>query len=576
MSLQSTHTWELPGNETTQAAAQLQRSLGLTAPVARLLVQRGYAQADSARRLLEAEHAELHDPFLMADMQRATERLVRAIRDGEHIVVSGDYDVDGVTGTTLLVTELRRLGAAPLDFFIPNRETDGYGISERLVRRAGEVGVRVLVSVDCGSSDHDTIRLARQAGIDVIVVDHHEIPELPSDAWAVLNPKRSDCGYPFKGLSAVGVAYKLLQALVGVLRDEVHPQDGLDLVALGTLADVQPVLDENRTMITRGLVRLGESARPGIRALKQLTGVAGERLKSAQVGFKLAPRLNAVGRVARAKLGVDLLLAESAPQAAALVQLVESQNDQRRLLQERVVQEATHLAEALGEQRPFAALVFAGDDWHPGVVGIAASRLVDRYGVPTALIGVQNGQGRGSVRTAGGVDVRAVLEEAADLLLKFGGHKQAAGFSIEPHQVPAFAKRFEEAVRRRRDVQAGRILHVDVELLSGELEGRLLDDLDRLEPFGEGNREPLFAVCGLRVAERTRIVGNGHLKLDLQFPDGTPLDAIAFGWGRSVQPQALVGGHVDLVGQVQRQDPRYGSGHQMIVRDMRSMQHAAI
>jgi single-stranded-DNA-specific exonuclease len=360
------------------------------------------------------------------------------------------------------------------------------------------------------------------------------------------------------------------------MRDEAHPPDGLDLVALGTLADVQPVVDEKRIMISRGLLRLGATARPGILALKQMTRVEGARLKSGDVGFKLAPRLNAVGRVALAKLGVDLLLAESDQAAAQLVQLVESQNDHRRILQEKVVQEATHQAEALDHDREFDALVFASDHWHPGVVGIAASRLVDRYAVPTALIGVQNGMGRGSVRTAGGVDVRAALEDAADLLGKYGGHQQAAGFSIEPHNIAAFAARFEAAVRQRRGSERGRTLHIDVELQAAELGARLLDDLDRLEPYGEGNRQPLFAVCGVRVGARSRIVGDGHLKLDLQFADGTSLDAIAFGWGKEVLPAAIIGSQIDIVGQVQRQDPRFGSGHQMIVRDMRSTAPVAI
>jgi single-stranded-DNA-specific exonuclease len=574
--LESKHQWNLPQDDSAEAVARLQQEVGIAAPVARLLVRRGFDEPALAQRLIEAEAAELHDPYLMADMDRATERLVQAIRQGEHVVISGDYDVDGVTGTTLLVSELRRLGADPLNFFIPHRETDGYGISERLVRRAGEVGVNVLVSVDCGSSDHEAIQLAKDNGIDVIVVDHHEIPQCPEAAFAVLNPKRSDCQYPFKGLSAVGVAYKLLQAICGQMGDEAFPADGLDLVALGTLADVQPVLDENRTMIARGLARLGQSSRPGIRALKQMTGVKGERLKSAQVGFKLAPRLNAVGRVAQAKLGVDLLLADSEPQAAKLVQQVEAQNDQRRVLQDKVVQEAGELAQALAESRDVAALVFASEDWHPGVVGIAAARLVDNYGVPAALIGVQNGQGRGSVRTAHGVDVRAVLDDAADLLVRYGGHKQAAGFTIEPANIAAFVERFEAGVRNRRGENRGRILDVDVELQGAELSATLMNSLDRLEPYGEGNREPLFAVCGMRVGDRTRIVGDGHLKLDLQFPDGAKLDAIAFSWGKTIKPADIVGTRLDLVGQVQRQDPRFGSGQQMIVRDMRSFQQADV
>lgn len=570
--MESRRRWILPSAdpETQTAAESLCESLGLPRAIGRLLSQRGCREVRAAERLLNPSAEDLHDPSLMADMDRAAERLVRAIRDGEHIVVNGDYDTDGITGTTLLVSELRRLGAH-IDFFIPDRERDGYGVTPRLITRAGEVGVRVMITVDCGSSDHEAIAQAREAGIDVIVVDHHEIPERPKAACAVLNPKRADCAYPFKGLSAVGVAYKLLQAVCMRLSRGATPEDGLDLVVLGTLADIQPVVDENRVLTALGLQRLrSESLRPGVRALLSSAGVRGEQVSSGHVGFRMVPRINAVGRVASGKMAVDLLLAPDDREAWDRALAVEGENERRRHLQEFVVEEARAEAAELWKVRERAALALASERWHPGVVGIAAARLVDDYGVPAALIGIQNGVGKGSVRTVPGVDVRAALDAASELLVKYGGHREACGLTIEPQHVEAFVQRFEAAVREQQETRDERSYEIDVELDSDDLGRALLEGLDRLEPFGSGNREPLFLLQGLRVRERTRIVGQGHLKLDLELPTGRRLDGIAFGWGRDVPPADIVGGRLDAVGHVRRQDPRFGDDCQLVVSDLRT------
>src|SRR5262245_15060685 len=409
-------TWIHPPHADVAAIDALAAACDVPVPLARLLWGRGHRDLDGARTFLEPRYAHLLDPDRMADMPRASDRVARGLRGNEHIVVNGDYDCDGVTGTALLVSELRALGGR-VDFFIPDRERDGYGITPRLVERAAEVGVRILISVDCGSSDHEAIARARALGIDVIVVDHHEIPSLPADAFAVLNPKRGDCAYPFKGLSAVGVAYKLLQA-VCARAGAGRPGDGLDLVALGTLADSQPVVDENRTLVALGLQRLSHAPRPGIQALRAVAGVT-DAVRSRQVGFRLVPRLNAVGRVARGKLAVDLLLAPDERRAAALAGQLEAHNQSRRALEQAVTEAALERAAAQAHSGVPAAFVLASADWHPGVVGISAARLVDRYGVPAAVVGFQAGVGRGSVRTPSGIDVRAALDACADLLVKY-------------------------------------------------------------------------------------------------------------------------------------------------------------
>jgi single-stranded-DNA-specific exonuclease len=512
----------------------------------------------------------LHDPLRMQDMQRAVDRVVRALRDGEHIVVNGDYDTDGITGTSLLVSELRRLGGQ-VDFFIPDRERDGYGVTPRLVQRAGAVGVKVLLSVDCGSSDQEALAEARALGIDAIVVDHHEIPQVPEAAHAVLNPKRADCEYPFKGLSAVGVSYKLLQAVCMQVRQEPFPEDGLDLVVLGTMGDVQPLVDENRVLTWMGMEKLrSENLRPGLQALLDSSGLRNAAVQSRAMGFRMVPRLNAAGRVARGKLAVDLLLASDPATAGRLAWELELQNQKRRSLSEYAETSAREQAARVWEETKPPALVLASDTWHPGVIGIAAARLAETYGVPVALVAFQNGEGRGSVRSRGAVDARAALEAAAEELVKFGGHREACGFTVERGRFEAFRERFTAAVAAQQPGALPPALQIDGELTEGDLGDGLLEALERLEPFGPGNPEPFFLVRGMRAGSRTRVVGKGHLKLHLEMADGSPLDGIAFGWGRDLSPAMVVGRQIDAVGQLRRQDPRYGNACQLVVADLRA------
>ena len=567
------HRWIEPPSVASETTARLAAECGVPAPMARLLCTRGHQEPESVQRLLDPRPEHLLDPFLMAGMASAVERLGRAIADGERIVVNGDYDADGVTGTSLLVSNLQALGAR-VDFFIPDRERDGYGITPRLVRRAADVGVRVLLSVDCGSSDHEAIAEAQSRGVDVVVIDHHEIPHPPPSAHVILNPKRDDCAYPFKGLSAVGVAYKLLQALVSSGGGVGQPADGLDFVALGTLADAQPMVGENRTLVALGLRRLSATMRPGIRALRESAGVRDEPVGSRIVGWRLVPRLNAVGRVARGKLAVDLLLAPDDATASRLATEIESRNRWRQSLEQKAVQDAVARAEALRRERQPAALVLSSEDWHPGVVGIAAARLVGRFGLTSAVIGVLNGVGRGSVRSAGGIDVRAALDATSDLLVKHGGHREAAGFTIAPPHIPEFMQRFEAAVRAQGETGQERTLLVDTAIDADEIDTALVEALDRLEPFGAGNPEPLFLMRGLRIGPRTRVVGDGHLKLDLQAAGGgRTLDGIAFGRARTLRPAEALGRDIDAVAHLRRQDPRWGGGVQIVVTDLRP--HAA-
>jgi single-stranded-DNA-specific exonuclease len=462
-----------------------------------------------------------------------------------------------------LVSELRALGARA-DFFIPDRERDGYGITPRLVRRAAEVGVRVLISVDCGSSDHAAIGVAQAAGIDVLVVDHHEIPAKPP-AHAVLNPKRADCAYPFKGLSAVGVAYKLLQAL-GARLGLPLPADGCDLVALGALADVQPMRDENRILVWNGLRRLSGRPRPGLTALREIAGIE-TTVGSREIGFRLVPRLNAVGRIARGQLAVDLLLATDAAAARALARQLEAQNDRRRVLEQAVTRAALEAAAREVEQRDPAALVLASTDWHPGVVGITAARLVDRFARPAAVVGMRDGVGRGSVRSTGNLDVRAALAAAGDLLVRFGGHREAAGFTLQAAHLEAFRDRFTSAIASQARPAAA-TPGADTWLDADEVTMALVLDLEKLEPFGTGNGEPRFLVRGLQVGAKARLVAEKHLKAPLETPSGRILDGIAFGAASRLRPVDVAGRCVDVIASVRRQDPRFGDDVQLVIADL--------
>ena len=559
--------WVLPVAGADDAAiAAVVSATGVAPAAARVLWARGIRDPAGARRFLDPGPDELHDPESMADMDRAATRLAVAVRSGDHVVVNGDYDADGVTGTALLVSELRAVGAR-VDYFIPDRDRDGYGITQRLVRRAAEVGVRVLISVDCGSSDHDAIAEARAGGIDVIVVDHHEIPLRPAGAYAVLNPKRADCSYPFKGLSAVGVAYKLLQAL-GVRLGRELPVDRCDLVALGTLADVQPVLGENRALVWHGLQRLSGKPRPGLEALRAAAGID-TAVRSREVGFRLVPRLNAVGRIARGGLAVDLLLANAPDVARGLARQLEAQNGRRRELEQTVTRAALEQAAREVANRDPAALVLASTEWHPGVVGITAARLVDRFARPAAVIGVRDGIGRGSVRTTSAIDVRAALESVGDLLVRFGGHREAAGFTIEAVHLQTFTERFAAAVGAQSSRTPSELV-VDGILDAHELDVGLVTDLERFEPFGTGNAEPQFMLRRLRVGASARVVGEKHLKMPLEAAAGRILDGIAFGAAVRLHPAQVVGHVVDVVGSVRRQDPRFGAGVQLVIQDFAS------
>lgn len=533
--------WVFPAAPERQAEV-VANELSLHPVVGRILVARGLDTPDAASEFLRDGLADLPDPFRMKGMDLAVRRLVQAVVSGQKITLYGDYDVDGVTSTSTLATFLRALGAR-VATYIPHRIGEGYGLNVEAVERIAGDGTDLLVTLDCGISAVDEIARAGELGLEVIVVDHHQVgPSLPK-ALAILNPHQSDCPYPCKHLCAAGIAFMLCMALRKALREggffgarrEPNLREYLDLVALGTVADVVPLVSANRIIVKHGLVELARSKRPGIRALKTVAGIAPDApITAGQIGFKLGPRINAAGRLDDASLGVELLCATDDARAFQLADMLDRANSERQAIERQITEEAMAQAEQLGglEAR---GLVLASEGWHPGVVGIVASRLVERFHRPTFVIAMNDGSGKGSGRSIESFHLFEALQSCAEHLTRFGGHKHAAGLSIEADALPSFREAFERVARQRlTDADLVPKCRIDAVVETAELNERLAESLERLAPFGSGNPEPVLASLGLRATPRVlpaRNGGPGHLKL--AFEGARQLDSIGFGMEES-------------------------------------------
>ena len=532
--------WRAPSVDESRAGA-LAAALGVRPLTARLLVARGMAEAETATRFLTPRLADLRRPDGMADLPRALDRLVAALAAGETIGVFGDYDVDGVTTAAVLTLALRACGGRVLPRAASRSAGYGLGVAD-VARFAGE-GCRVLVTGDCGTSDHEALQAARERGVDVIVIDHHELPAGDTPAYALVSSRRSDDAFPFKGLASCGVAFYLAAALRTRLAAAFDPRELLDLVALGTIADMVPLVDENRILVAAGLVRLSSRARPGIAALAARAELEAGTLTAHDVAFRLTPRLNSPGRLGEAQLALDLLLAGPGNgDAERLATELEDQNTERQRIQELVWKEALGQATELLLDGDPPAVVVGAEGWHPGVVGIIAARLVDRFSRPAVVIGFRDGEGRGSARTVAGVNLFDALTRCASTLTKFGGHAGAAGMSLTADRLDEFRRAFVADAARQLGSHRPDAVDVDAEVTLRDLDLPFAEELSRLAPFGVANREPLFALAGV-TTRTTRQVGNGHLQLTLDHGGATG-EAIAFGLAGS-DPGA--GACVDLL-----------------------------
>jgi single-stranded-DNA-specific exonuclease len=516
--------------------SRLARELLLPEPICRLLVARGHVATDTAKRFLRPRLDQLHDPVLMLELDRAVERVTRALREGETIMVHGDYDVDGICSTTLLTRALRGMGGRVIPF-IPHRLLDGYDLGSAGVDAAIAAGARVVITADCGTSAREPVQRLQAAGVDVIVTDHH-LPggELPP-ALAVLNAKRPGCAYPDKDLAAVGVAFKLALAVARGIGANENPILGmLDLVALATIADVAPLRGENRVLARYGLRLLNETQNIGLRALMRASGVDAKPLTAGRVGFILAPRLNAAGRLGHAIRGVELLLARDEHEANVIARELEELNRRRQGEDQRTVERARELVSAL-DLESTSGIVLAQDGWHPGVIGIAASRIVEEFGRPTILIALDGAEGKGSGRSITAFDLHGALGESHDLLLRYGGHRAAAGLTIARDRVDAFVARFNQTARQRLDPEdLVPELHVDLVVSLDDLTPDLEALLRHLEPCGVGNPAPVLVARQVRLAAPPQVIGRTGLKLRLARTRG---EFVVIGWDMAARAAEL-------------------------------------
>ena len=550
------------------AVAALAAELRLPPAVCGLLVARGHAVPDGAKRFLRPRLEQLHAPSLLGGLDVAVDRLARAIRGGETILVHGDYDVDGICSTTLLTRAIRQLGGTVVPF-IPRRLEDGYDLTMAGVEAARAAGASVVVTCDCGTSALAPVAALCAAGVDVIVSDHH-LPGGPLPAClAVLNPKRPGCAYPDKDLAAVGVAFKLALALAHAMGASDAPvYRMLDLVALATIADIAPLRGENRVFARYGLKLLAETTNPGLRALLRASGLEGKPLTAGRVGYILAPRLNAVGRLDRAIRGVELLLTDSESEANRIARDLEELNRRRQDLDRATLDDARRLVDALDLDDTYG-IVLAGDGWHAGVIGIVASRIVEETGRPAVLVAVDGAEGKGSGRSIPAFDLHAALGECRDLFKRFGGHKAAAGVTIDAANVPRFAERFNE-VARARLTEADLVpeMRVDMELPLASVNADLEALFRHFEPFGVGNAAPVLVARGVRLAAPARVVGADGLKLRLAAGDGE-LEAI--GWGMAARlPELALGVPFDVAFRLERDEYRGESRLQAKLADIRT------
>ncbi len=547
--------WVLAESE-AGVAEKLSDQADLHPLIARLMVNRGITDPVTARSFLSSDLSGLSDPRILTDMEKAVRRIRDAVSIREKIVVYGDYDVDGVTGAAILFLALKDMGAA-VECYIPDRMTEGYGLNSGAIRKIKASGAGLAVTVDCGIGALAEADLARELGLDLIITDHHEFSRLNDSnsvnattaaaetghvlprAYALLHPaliSPESTVQVRNGLidfTGAGVAFKLAQSLLSAGPGEERMMPFLALAALGTVADVGRLTGENRILVKHGLTVLssdGPALRPGIAALKRVAGLNDKKISAGNVGFTLAPRINASGRLESADMAFRLLVTESASEASELALALDAVNRERQSVEEVIWEEARRMSRKL-DMDGTGAILLSSSEWHPGVVGIVASRIADEFYRPTALISVKDGVGKGSARSVPGFDLYHAFNECSDLLLGFGGHIYAAGFTVTEERIPVLRERLNEVALACVDEKGFvRIMHVDGAIKLEELTLDLMHEIERLAPFGQGNPEPRLGARGLEVIS-SRIVGNNHLKLQLRQKNGTAFGAIAFNRG---------------------------------------------
>ncbi len=521
--------WVFTTPENEEAVSELQDQLGVPQKIARLLVLRGVDTYDKAEAFFRSDLSQLHDPFLMKDMDKATTRLAEAIRNRERILIYGDYDVDGTTSTAILYIFLKEFGV-DVDFYIPHRFKEGYGINQDGIQYAIDNNVELMVSVDCGITAVEETEQAKEQGIDVIICDHHNVADIIPDAVAVLDPKRNDCNYPFDGLSGAGVGFKLIQGTIKKLglADRIAFKL-LDLVAISIASDIVPIEDENRILMREGLKRINSEPRIGIKALLDLINLSVGSISTSNIVFSIGPRINAAGRMGDATKAVQLLISDTPAEAKSRAHELESINVARRDKDSETMEEAKAMVDKNYNLEKISSMVLHQPDWHLGVIGIVASRLVDTYGRPAVMLSTVDGKIKGSARSIDGFNIYEAFKECEDLLEQFGGHEYAAGLTIAKENLEEFRQRINDiAAERLSDEDFKPELKIDCELDLSNVNMRFWKLLSQFEPFGPGNLRPIFVSRDVEVVGVPTIVGKGHLKMKVKQNGSGAFDVIGF------------------------------------------------
>jgi len=512
---------------------ELAKKLNISKYIAHLLLCRGIDSIETAEKFLNPSMNDMHDPFLFDGMDKAVERINQAIEKEEHILIYGDYDVDGITGVSLLYSFYKNYGAK-IDYYIPKRLDEGYGLNIEAIEKASKNDIKLIITVDCGIGAVAEVARASELGIDVIITDHHEQAEEVPQCISVIDPKLKTTKYPFSSLAGVGVGFKLCQAFwkyKGNYSEKVDPNQYLDMVALGTIADVVPLLDENRVIVKYGLEKINQRLRSGINALIEVCGLKDRQITTGNISFVIAPKINAAGRLGDPSVGVELLLSFDLTVAMDLALKLSEENTRRQQIESVILKEAVI---PLKEMNPaeVKSIVLDSYNWHTGVIGIAASKITELTYRPTVLIALENGVGKGSARSIPGFNLHAALMQCSDLLLSFGGHEQAAGLSIKEENIPEFRERLNYITGQMLDEEDFKAkLKIDRQLKMDDITDELLEELSLLEPYGLANPTPVFATRGLTVVSHRYVgVESNHLKLKLE-SKGRLMDAIGFRMG---------------------------------------------
>ena len=562
--------WQLDEEPDINKILALGDSLNIPGVLAKLLIQRGITNFFEAKEYFRPTLDTLHDPFKMNGMEEASTRLINAITSKEKICVYGDYDVDGTCAAALMYLFLKELGA-DVEVYIPNRLTEGYGVSITSIDGFAAKGVTLLITVDCGITAVEEVAHATTKGIDTIVCDHHQPKEELPKAVAVLDPLKPGCNYPFKYLSGAGVAFKLARAVGFRIGKQEMPLKYLDLVALAGAADIVPLLDENRVLVREGLDLINRNPRPGILALIRVARLEPGDLSAGKIVFTIAPRINAVGRMGDAQRAVELFTTTNFDDAKRLAQVLEDENIERRKIDEATFSHAVNRVEQNIDFENELGIVLHGEEWHPGVIGIVASRLVEKYYRPSVMLSTIDGVAQGSARSISGFNIYEALESCQDLLLQFGGHAAAAGLAIEIDKVAAFKERFNKFLKEKlQDSDIIPVIKIDTKISLSEITPKFIRILDQFSPFGPGNMRPVFLAEGVSVSNTPRIVGTNHLLVSFkQNGHDKVFDSIGFNLGAHINEFDKNNNKLDIVFTIEKIMKDGRAYPQLRLRDIR-------